>query len=86
MSWNFRIVKQTYPKTKLRSKGTVFNIHEAHYRDNENEPHEITTNPILGPFDNLDDIEFEIKSMLKALKAVKKKKAKILKYEKFLRD
>lgn len=84
MSWNFRIVKRTYPKTKVTPKQTVLQIHEAYYKkEKDTKPYTITTNAILGPFDNLDDIEFELKAMLKAVKDVRKKKSSILKYKDF---
>lgn len=84
MSWNFRIVKRTYPKTKILSKQTVLQVHEAYYKtEKDTKPYMITTNAILGPFDNLDDIKFELEAILKEVKAVTKRKSKILKYEDF---
>lgn len=82
MSWNYRVVKRKYPNITDDRNKIYYEIHETYY-DEKSKPNGITVNPQLGPAENLKELEWDLIHMLKAVRRVKKKKDRILKYEKF---
>lgn len=82
MSWNYRVVKRKYPSIKNIPEKVLFEIHEIYYNE-KSKPNGITVDPQFGPFDNLKELELDLKMMLRAVRRVKKKKDRILIYEKF---
>ena len=87
MSWNYRVVAIEHKDQITEQKHKLFGIHEAFYHEKDDkEPHSITQNSMIEKCETIDDLEFQLKKMLVAVKRVKKKKEKILKYEKFSRD
>jgi len=64
MSWNYRVVKHV---ASHPDEGELYAIHEAYYREGEDEPHSVTKAPITSFAESPEVIREILGLMAKAL-------------------
>lgn len=78
MSWNYRVVSREYPE---EPDNELLEIHEAYYKSDKKQVRSITVDPQYGPYETLEELEFNLTKMLDAVKAAKRNKKLILQYK-----